>query len=696
MRSHFRTRRVSRCAFHRLLALGVAAAALTVSTPNAGAQVVPCANCGGGTLSGTVFNDVNGNQTQDLGDSPIPNALVRLIADRGQVVTTTTNALGQYTFGALPCGNYTVAEDVPTGWTQTTPNLGVGGVHLVFLGTQGDTFSGLDFGRIQQRCLGAGDFVDNLNTGFDEASATTLGGSGVSDDDWLHTATYPVSSPPQQPYCTDASGNASPGTQFLWLQPSAPAVTKTYSSWAGPQTDSQYVTGFPGSSTPNGDHFYQHCFCLAETFETPTLSYSLYADDYASVYLNGNLLYTSPTSGSFTGLPHPRSGGPQPLDPTPYFHPGFNCITVEVVNTAQVVTAFDLVGQLAAGNGRCCVAPGTPAGGTLTGAKWNDLNANGAHDPGEPGLAGWTLQLVDAAGNVFATAVTDANGHYTFPSVPPGTYTVVEVQQAGWSQTAPPGGSYTVTVDGQTIDGLSFGNFQKSCALLEKPKVSCGDQAPFTFGFDLTNLAPFGVTQLDFYDLNPPNFTITPDPMAVSPALPNGQTQSFQFNISGPGAVSGALLCFSIKLHDAAGKNCCSIDACIRLPECHLCHNHIQGAKYRDINGNGVRDAGEPGLAGWTIVLKDAFNNITTTTTDAFGNYWFVNLAFGTYTVSEVPQGGYAQTAPVGGTHTVTFTNPNGSVVNNRDFGNRKTGHPPDDENPDWHNPQESQARDGG
>ena len=31
----------------------------------------------------------------------------------------------------------------------------------------------------------------------------------------------------------------------------------------------------------------------------------------------------------------------------------------------------------------------------------------------------------------------------------------------------------------------------------------------------------------------------------------------------------------------------------------------IRGVKFEDLNGNGLKDTGEPGLAGWTINLTD-------------------------------------------------------------------------------------------
>ncbi len=47
---------------------------------------------------------------------------------------------------------------------------------------------------------------------------------------------------------------------------------------------------------------------------------------------------------------------------------------------------------------------------------WNDADGDGVQDPGEAGIAGVTVHLYNAAGNVIATAVTDANGEYYFSS----------------------------------------------------------------------------------------------------------------------------------------------------------------------------------------------------------------------------------------------------------------------------------------
>jgi hypothetical protein len=77
----------------------------------------------------------------------------------------------------------------------------------------------------------------------------------------------------------------------------------------------------------------------------------------------------------------------------------------------------------------------------------------------------------------------------------------------------------------------------------------------------------------------------------------------------------------------------------------------IEGIKWNDQNGDGVKNTGEAGLAGWTIYLDQNKNGTldtgeTSTTTDANGNYSFIGLAAGNYTVAEVMKPGWQQTSP--------------------------------------------------
>jgi hypothetical protein len=101
----------------------------------------------------------------------------------------------------------------------------------------------------------------------------------------------------------------------------------------------------------------------------------------------------------------------------------------------------------------------------ITGTKYNDLNGDGVKDLGEPGVAGWTVNV--SGGTYFGgtSSVTDGSGNYSIDSVFTGTHTVSEVGQAGWTNTAPVGGTYSIpAVSGNLINttGKNFGNFDNT------------------------------------------------------------------------------------------------------------------------------------------------------------------------------------------------------------------------------------------
>jgi hypothetical protein len=94
--------------------------------------------------------------------------------------------------------------------------------------------------------------------------------------------------------------------------------------------------------------------------------------------------------------------------------------------------------------------------GSITGHKYNDLDGDGNLDPGEPGLAGWTITLFKDGVEV-ATAITGPDGWYSFAGLLPGNYTTVETLQDGWEQTL--GSSpETLTSAEHDIEGNDFLN----------------------------------------------------------------------------------------------------------------------------------------------------------------------------------------------------------------------------------------------
>jgi hypothetical protein len=95
----------------------------------------------------------------------------------------------------------------------------------------------------------------------------------------------------------------------------------------------------------------------------------------------------------------------------------------------------------------CANSCGLLPAGNKSGVKFHDLNGNGVQDAGEPGLPGWTIHLFNTATKALlqSTVTLPANvgppptpdGFYSFFARDPGSYTVCEAQQPGWTQTAP-------------------------------------------------------------------------------------------------------------------------------------------------------------------------------------------------------------------------------------------------------------------
>lgn len=82
----------------------------------------------------------------------------------------------------------------------------------------------------------------------------------------------------------------------------------------------------------------------------------------------------------------------------------------------------------------------------------------------------------------------------------------------------------------------------------------------------------------------------------------------------------------------------------------------ISGTVFYDKNGNGVEDAGDIGISGWTLELSGTNPaNDQTVTAGEGGVFIFRNLAPDTYTLNEVLEPGWELLAPSSGTHTVTI-----------------------------------------
>jgi len=129
-------------------------------------------------------------------------------------------------------------------------------------------------------------------------------------------------------------------------------------------------------------------------------------------------------------------------------------------------------------------------------------------------------------------------------------------------------------------------------------------------------------------------------------------SDSVQFNT--PGAFYWQTV-YSGDLNNASATSSCpsgvlTVLATTTPPSATTTPGVINGIIFNDLNKNDVRDAGEPGLSGWTVWLHKGGKNyntpiVSTAITDVNGNYSFSNLSFGAYFVEEQEQSGWNQTS---------------------------------------------------
>jgi methionine-rich copper-binding protein CopC len=321
----------------------------------------------------------------------------------------------------------------------------------------------------------------------------------------------------------------------------------------------------------------------------------------------------------------------------------------------------------------------------ITGQVYNDLNGDGAQEPGEPALSGWTVQLLNSAGKVVATQVTGASGNYSFANIGPGTYTVQEVLQSGWTLTQPGApGTYTVAAtSGQNVGGLAFGDYQLVTYSGEVYNDSNGNgvldsgekglkgwtvNLYGSMGNLVSTYTTTGNGKYSFGNLGPGIWTI-------SEVNQNGWYQTQPANPPGVYSFVGQ-----------SGTN----QASLNFGNFQLVN--VTGSIYNDVNGDGKKQGSEPNLTGWTVdLLNPAGSILVSTTTDANGNYAFNGLFPGTFTVAQVVQNNWVQTQPlyptvytfqsqsgqnqnfVFGDHAATSLNPT-AVIDNFQAGYAETG----------------------
>jgi protocatechuate 3,4-dioxygenase beta subunit len=323
----------------------------------------------------------------------------------------------------------------------------------------------------------------------------------------------------------------------------------------------------------------------------------------------------------------------------------------------------------------------TPCTGTIGDFVWHDLNQNGIQDPGEPGIDGVTVRLVE--GN--QTTVTGPNGYYQFGGLCAGTYTVEIVTPPAGMTASPtnqggdpaldsnPSPTFAVlTTDNSSDQTLDFGFYTPCTAALgdfvwtDLNRNGVQDPGePGIQGVTLYLQNAMGLTLAttvtdatgfyQFLGLCGGDFKVVVDLTTVPPTLtPSPVNTTTPDKDSNPNPTLVTL-----------PNN--TVDPTIDFGFMPPCSGVIGDFVWVDANVNGIQDVGELGIPGITVELRKASDNsmLAVTTTDANGLYKFVGLCAGDYKVIVVTPPGfpYLSTSVETGADRAVDSNPNPALV---------------------------------
>lgn len=316
---------------------------------------------------------------------------------------------------------------------------------------------------------------------------------------------------------------------------------------------------------------------------------------------------------------------------------------------------------------------------------WHDLNANGVQDAGEPGIPGATVTATGPNGPL-PPAVTDAAGRYEFTNLARGTYTVCAALPAGFTDISPAGqggdpakdsdgtgatncASVTLAL-GETNLTIDFGFFQRAALgdFVWYDQNGNGVQDAGEAGIPdatVTLDGPGGPqsTTTDangaygFANLLPGTYTVC---VAATPAgfagpSPTTQGGNPATDSNGLGGIPNCAAPVTLQSGDTDNT----------IDFGYLPLGSIGDRVWNDLNGDGVQDAGEAGLSGWTVTITGPVN--ASTTTGANGLYDFPNLPAGVYTACVTPVSGFAQTYDLDGLQTANCAEVMLGLGQNRD-----------------------------
>ncbi len=587
------------------------------------------------TLSGAVYDDLNGDGAPGAGEPGLAGWTIDLIDGSNTVIATATAGPdGHYTLHAPSAGTYTVREETPSGYVVTSPSSGS------YTETIDDSTSlgNLDFGNFLTIAVSGQVFADVNGNGQPDSGEPGLSGWTVDLLDGSDTVIANTS--------TDSKGNYAfsdlgPGTYSLAVE--APAG---YVASGSP-------TNLPISATSgrdvSGEDFGE--------FHAVTLSGEVFDDSDGNGQINGGEAGLSGWTVDLVNAANQvvasvttSSGGSYQ-----FLGVGPGTDTIRAVSQAgYVATASPFVETPTSGLNLSGLNLGEAVASTASGEVFHDLNGDGTLGAGDPGLSGWTVDIVDGRGQLVAAPTTDPAGNFSFGALAPGLYTVTVSLMSGYVQTTSPTRYSLSVAEGTNLTQVNFGVFQ-AVTLSGEVFDDTNDDGSLTSGesglsgwtvdlFQGSSLVASTTTDsggnYSFPNVGPGSFTIK-DELQAGYVATN----------------SNALAVTTSSGHDVSGLDLGDLQG-----------ETLSGRVFTDLNGDGSFDGADSGLAGWTIDFLDGSNTVVgTAMTDSTGAYTFTTITPGTYLVKPVVPTNDLITAPASGTYSETLTA--GQTVSGLDFG---------------------------
>ena len=345
--------------------------------------------------------------------------------------------------------------------------------------------------------------------------------------------------------------------------------------------------------------------------------------------------------------------------------------------------------------------------GTIGDLVWNDADRDGLYDASEAGIASITVSLYqdgdgdgekDGDDALIATTSTDSSGLYSFGNLPAGDY-LVQVDE-GDAQLPTDGSNPYVRSSASNPIAITLGAGESNLTADFGFAIGAiiGDKVYFdTNSNGLAGTEEAGIANVTLFLYSDPNG----DGSAADGILLDTQVTdaSGLYRFTGLGAGDYVVLVdssdseltgFTLTGDPDGDLPCgtCNAETAVEVKAGqtflgadfgYLPSGIIGDTIWLDADDDGVFEAGESGLAGVEVLLKQGATTLRTTYTDEEGYYTFSDVDDGSYTVvvtaSTLPSGvvqSYDPDATLDHQAAVTIT---GAVSNiTRDFGYRYSG----------------------